>query len=283
MNRVHRGLTRVLNDKRTARIALHLEDHTPVVVISDLHAGNGDGADEYRHCDQTLYSALSYYYGVGYDLIVAGDCLELWEQSDPSRICLQYPMLFVWLKRFASEGRLSVLVGNHDEQLGRKGWRAKYAASLFGDAPIRDGVVLHVKDDGQELGRVMVTHGHQGELFSDQGRWLSRLLLPLYRWLQRHTGYDPSPSKSPTLRGKQEQAMHAWAVAQSRLVLVCGHTHRALWKLPYVNTGCCRNRDGSITAVEISDGAMRLVRWSGSGSRLAMFSSPLASAFGVWR
>jgi len=54
----------------------------------------------------------------------------------------------------------------------------------------------------------------------------------------------------------------------------------------YFNTGCCSFHDGSITGVEIAEGNIRLVRWTGeSGTpvRIVLREAELASLFKVWR
>lgn len=51
----------------------------------------------------------------------------------------------------------------------------------------------------------------------------------------------------------------------------------------YFNTGCCSYSDGSITGIEIVDGRIRLVRWSGEGGspkRHAIREADLANVFG---
>jgi len=54
----------------------------------------------------------------------------------------------------------------------------------------------------------------------------------------------------------------------------------------YFNTGCCSFHDGSITGVELDNGVIRLVRWtgeSGSPERLILREAELASLFQTWR
>ncbi len=51
-----------------------------IVIFSDQHKGNRDGADDFRLCEPAYNAALAYYYRLGYTLIVMGDVEELWEE-----------------------------------------------------------------------------------------------------------------------------------------------------------------------------------------------------------
>ena len=125
----------------------------------------------------------------------------------------------------------------------------------------------------------------------------------------------PTPSTSPKLRQKHELAMYDYAVNRPGFVLVAGHTHHPVWvgmglkqameampaaqvsslaeeawmqaeyedavTLPgdkpcYFNTGCCCNRDGWITGIEIEAGEIRLVRWENPAQPLRQVLFPPA-------
>ena len=53
----------------------------------------------------------------------------------------------------------------------------------------------------------------------------------------------------------------------------------------YFNTGCCSFSDGSITAIEMADGEIRLVRWrgpdeqNGAPTRELLFAASLTDVF----
>src|SRR5512145_1724684 len=51
-----------------------------LVIFSDHHKGNRDGADDFRVCERAYNAALAYYDRLKYTLIVMGDVEELWEE-----------------------------------------------------------------------------------------------------------------------------------------------------------------------------------------------------------
>ena len=52
-----------------------------IVVISDLHRGTNDRADDFRRCHRAYRAALGWYLEHGYQLWLLGDIEELWENS----------------------------------------------------------------------------------------------------------------------------------------------------------------------------------------------------------
>jgi hypothetical protein len=80
--------------------------------------------------------------------------------------------------------------------------------------------------------------------------------------------------------------MYEWASQQQNLFLITGHTHQPVFeslthyeriqrgedssgkafknvKPSYFNAGCCCYDDGDITGIEISNGEIRLIKWTG--------------------
>jgi hypothetical protein len=77
----------------------------------------------------------------------------------------------------------------------------------------------------------LLVHGHQGTGASD--RWSRLARIPVrYVWrnVQRATGYGWStPATDWLLRARHNIALYSWAVRQSGLVLIAGHTHRPVF------------------------------------------------------
>ncbi|RYD77102.1 MAG: hypothetical protein EOP53_13560 [Sphingobacteriales bacterium] len=132
---------------------------------------------------------------------------------------------------------------------------------------------------------IFLTHGHQGDLMSDNN-WLStwivaHIWMPLQRYLRINVN---SASSDFSLRNVHNKMMYGWSIEQQNLLLITGHTHspvfasgryldhpsnkietpepRQMLKPTYFNTGCCCFNDGDITGIEISDGFIRLVKWT---------------------
>lgn len=80
--------------------------------VSDLHLGDGSGADDFRYTDEFL-KFLDFASSNCEELIIVGDLFELW-QSDLDRIFFQHHNVIKKLFAFAKEKRLIYLIGNHD-------------------------------------------------------------------------------------------------------------------------------------------------------------------------
>ncbi len=73
-----------------------------------------------------------------------------------------------------------------------------------------------------------------------------------------------SPIKNVSKRHKIEKNFNKW-IKKNKMMLICGHTHRFKYpkdkELPYFNSGCCVYPT-FITAIELTEGQVQLVRWS---------------------
>ena len=140
-----------------------------------------------------------------------------------------------------------------------------------------EGLVLRHHPTGQSI---CVLHGHQADIWSDTFAPLSRFLVRNV-WtdfrrsrsgqialrinpLLRHLGFLPTQVETvfwQALTGIEKRIV-SWAQPRNQVVL-CGHTHRARPAAEgarYLNTGHCV-KPGTMTGIEIRDGAVYLVRW----------------------
>ena len=308
-----------------------------LVLVSDLHKGQRDGADDFQQCEKTYLAALQHYWQTGYELALLGDIEELWE-CRPKQVIAAYANVLITEKDFsaaANPSRYWRIIGNHDDEWYDRGQVRKHLGGYLDTAQVVEGLRLRVTDDqARPLGELYLVHGHQGTILSDRYRRLSAVLLRyLWRPIQRLLRFkNTSPSNNFELKGRHERAMYAWASDDQQWsvdgpVLIAGHTHHPVWfgmgyeqalevkdraenrtraadeqrwiaqeiggriELPgekpcYFNTGCCSFSDGSITALEIADGEIRLVRWRAStvnadaaSDREVLFLARLADVF----
>ncbi len=276
-------------------------------VMSDFHLGDGRGADDCHHNESVLMEALAHYIENGYHLILLGDIEELWQFNMKAIIHRYGDTVYARLRAFG-RGRIHRVFGNHDID-----WAAA-ADPLWGDAQASTPEALKLVDERGEP-RVLLVHGHQGSVESDRFARQSRPLVRLFRFMEplsRGLGLyrNPATTTFPVAK-KYERIMHTWARAH-RVLLVCGHSHRAVFAsrpyasrlreqiadlgtreggpeealeslrraldeeirrgrdvhpteggVPppcYFNCGCALYSDG-ITALEIADGEIRLVKW----------------------
>ncbi len=290
------------------------------VLLSDIHLGDGGRADDSRHNERALVAALRYYAGEGYTLLLLGDIEEFW-QFDLEPIERRYnDSVYAAFRTFAGSG-IRRIFGNHDREWGGLADPAR----LDSRASRYAAEAIKLKDRAGNV-RFLLVHGHQGSVDADKLAWMSRFFVRLFKLVEPAAKLiglygDRSATKSQVPKDL-ERALYAWA-KKNRAILICGHTHRAIFAsvshaerlqskistlrsaatqsraapeearqtqdkiaelrrqlrveekrgrvivsveprgepLPcYFNTGCATYSDG-ITALEICDPEIRLVKW----------------------
>jgi hypothetical protein len=222
--RIGRGLDKAYG-RATAR-SMDVRD-VRAVVFSDHHRGRGDGADDFRRCEDAYAAALGWYLEQGYELWLLGDVEELWENT-AKHVMKRYEQILALEREFGD--RLWRFYGNHDMAWRREEHVRADLADHVPGTQVREALKVVLTDDGEPLGTIFLVHGHQGT--TDSG---NALVVPFARgvvrfgWarLQRSRGFaNTSPATDPVLRGKHDRAMAAWADKHpERIVLVAGHTH----------------------------------------------------------
>lgn len=133
----------------------------------------------------------------------------------------------------------------------------------FPDLKVLESVVLVDRASEHEI---LLVHGHQGD-------WLNDRLWPVARFLVRYVWKplemlgvsDPtSAARNYKRRKKAEKRMDDFS-RKNQVLVIAGHTHRPMLPRPeesfYLNDGSCVH-PSCITAMEIENGALTLVKWS---------------------
>lgn len=254
------------------------------IIFSDQHKGNRSWADDFGTSEKNYIAALKYYHNNGYNFINLGDSEELWKFKI-QQIIPENKDAFAAEAAFQPRHYYKTF-GNHDIT-----WKNKLDVVIFlknifkMPLPVYEGIVLRNNNSSLKLD-ILLTHGHQGDLMSDNNAFstwvVAHVWLPLQRYLRININ---SPSKDFSLRNKHNQMMYDWSSRQKDLLLITGHTHCPVFasgkyfdhpsnhiatgqprhevKPSYFNTGCCCFSDGDITGIEISGGCIRLVKWFG--------------------
>jgi UDP-2,3-diacylglucosamine pyrophosphatase LpxH len=201
-----------------------------VIILSDVHKGQKDKADDFYRCKPAYHAALGYYYHLGFTLVLVGDVEELWE-CRPKKVVRAYADTLALEERFAKDSRYLRIWGNHDDY-----WeKPKAVRKLLGEdvfrTEVQEGVRWVVMDGDQRLGAIFLTHGHQGTTASEQFAWISKPFVRyVWRNIQRVTGIkSTTPAKNFELRRTHEMAMHQWANTKEKLILIAGHTHHPVF------------------------------------------------------
>ncbi|MFL2099035.1 metallophosphoesterase [Marinilactibacillus psychrotolerans] len=264
-----RRLTEAYNNAKE----MFYDDYSRIVFMSDAHRGDGSVSDEFLRSRNLFVHALKEYYESEYTFVEVGDGEELLEYSEFEHIKNAHTDVYGLIKKFYDKDRYIRIYGNHDIFLKNQKYVEKnyyinydeyseeYFDFLKGIEPIKSLVLKH-RQTSQEI---FVLHGHQGDAPNDQFWFFTMLSLKYFwRFLHRFGIRNPaSPIKNVSKRHKIERNYSKW-IKKNRRMLICGHTHRFKFPknrdLPYFNTGC-GIYPSSITAIELSEGMVRLVRW----------------------
>jgi UDP-2,3-diacylglucosamine pyrophosphatase LpxH len=206
-------------------------DEAQIMIFSDLHKGVRDGADDFIESETPYHTALAHYFQLGFTLIVNGDVEELWE-NDPEPVLDAYRTTLELEREFHdTDRRYWRTWGNHDDDWSILDQVKAYLWDTFSDLQVPETILLTVQDGDEELGQILLLHGHQGTLFSDRLSGFSRCVVrTVVRNFQRLTGINPNtPSRDWDLRRKHNIALYNWAVKQPNLILIAGHTHRPVF------------------------------------------------------
>jgi len=271
--------------RRLKVIPIDLAD-SKFIIFSDQHKGNRSGADDFKASEKNYIAALEFYNSQAYHFINLGDSEELW------KFTAQH-ILPANKEAFAAEAafqpdRYHKTFGNHDLIWKNKLDVALLLKNIF-QMPlhVHEGIVLRYWAGMKKLD-IFLTHGHQGDLMSDNNAFSTWLVAHLWMPLQRYLHINiNSPSKDFSLRNAHNIMMYEWSSGQKDLLLITGHTHNPVFasgkyfdhpsndiptgkpsgslKPSYFNTGCCCFSDGDITGIEIADGYIRLVKWYDEG------------------
>jgi UDP-2,3-diacylglucosamine pyrophosphatase LpxH len=231
---IAKGLTRAYDATKPEPVELA---QLRVVVISDLHRGARDGADDFERAEAAYSAALGWYLEERYQLFLLGDVEELWENDLEEVVPDSYRALLDLEAKFASERGgpgLRRFWGNHDlDWKDQKKVKRKLGTFLPG-VPAQEALILDVQDGSEPIGRLFFVHGHQGTDFSERFQFISRFFVRrVWRKVQRSQGWlSTTPAHDYVLRAKHDTAMFRWARGRIREgrkgdqpILIAGHTH----------------------------------------------------------
>ncbi len=207
--------------------ALRLTDdqlkHDRTIILSDVHKGDRQpGTDDFAHNEQVYCEALRYYLDHDYRLILNGDIEEGWKNNYADIIAAYESTAFALEREFALRDRYVRIYGNHDQEWANPLFVQRTLTPVLG-RPIRVYPAVFLGD------RLFIVHGHQGELNADRRAWLSRRVVRyIWRPLQQAFGLNLNHASGDAAAYRdRDHYLFEWANAH-RLLLVAGHTHRAL-------------------------------------------------------
>ncbi|WP_238918965.1 metallophosphoesterase [Clostridium sp. YIM B02555] len=256
---------------------IEFDDSSKIIIISDVHRGDGSYADSLRQNRNIYKAALGFYYENGYTLIELGDGDELWKNKDCLDIAYTYKDIFAILNKFHYKERLYLVFGNHDiiksnpefikkqqklfEEVGVEFGRE--LVYLYSNIQFNEGIILKYMPSNSYM---VAFHGHQVDMVNcELWKWSRFLVRYVWRFLEGVAGFKAptSPANNYDKGTKIDESLETLAKKEKK-VLVCGHTHNDIFPEPdqglYFNDGCCVF-PSAITCIEITNGEISLVKW----------------------
>ncbi|MDR1374866.1 MAG: serine/threonine protein phosphatase [Treponema sp.] len=205
--------TDILGPRFNPAAVLDISSGDKVLVLSDLHMGDGGRGDDLLQNGAFLTKILEYYYlEQGWRLILNGDIEEL-QRYSLGAIKNQWRDLYRVFDGFAAQGGLYKTLGNHDEDLI---FEKSYPYPLYNAVRIETGLIP-----------IYVFHGHQSSKIYTNYNNLIRLGL---RYLLRPFGIrNISSARSPHRRFYVEKQAYGFSLANDCISII-GHTHRPLFE-----------------------------------------------------
>ena len=193
--------------------AIALKDSPPIVVMSDFHMGDGSPNDDLVTNGALVQAMLErHYLARGSILILNGDIEDL-QKFPYARIRSAWRALFSIFDRFAREGLLYKIYGNHDEELLES---SRYPYPLY------SGMRLIWGERS-----LYAFHGHQASGFFVKHNELSGAAI---RYVLHTLGiHNRSPAKDSARRYGIERKIYEFS-RSTGVVSVIGHTHRPLFE-----------------------------------------------------
>lgn len=256
---------------------IEFNDSSKIVIISDVHRGDGGYADSLRQNRNIYKAALGFYYENGYTLIELGDGDELWKNPNCLDIAYNYKDIFAILNKFYEDNKLCLVFGNHDMVKSEpdfiKEQRRIFAEAgygfgremleLYSKVKFYEGVVLRYTPLNKNI---IAFHGHQVDVINCDMWKTSRFLVRyLWRFMEGVAGFKSpiSPANNYNKGTKIDNILAKLALNEKKMI-ICGHTHNDIFPKPgeglYFNDGCCVF-PSAVTCIEITNGEISLIKW----------------------
>lgn len=211
----HPVLEKLLETSGTVRLG----SSSKVLVLSDLHMGNGGRRDEFRRNSELVRSMLEEYYLPGkFSLVLNGDVEELFKFSHES-IAECWGSMYDLFLRFEKNGFFWKTLGNHDSDLVDE---RNYRLSKHLVESIR---FMY----GDEV--MFLFHGHQASiLLWETYPLVSRAIVLFLRYIAKPLGIrNFSTAYNSRRRFAIEKSIYDFS-NQAKIVSIIGHTHRPLFE-----------------------------------------------------
>ncbi len=196
---------------------VELDPSSPVLLLSDLHFGDGSKTDLFAGQDESFIEFVEAQRAGVATIVFLGDILDMPQGWSLRRIFRAHPSLTRYLRELAQTQRVIFVRGNHD-------WSVDYEG-LFPGATRSEAVLI-----GE---RILAWHGHQVDLHMNPGVDDAARTTYLHAIAERLAGcrlVPPLEQHDSTANRIGLSLAVAWArvlVARAALLRSVGRTHRA--------------------------------------------------------
>jgi predicted phosphodiesterase len=201
-----------------------------LVIMSDLHKGNGNAADDFRTAQNNYMAACYYYLQNDFTYIALGDIEELWENNIAEVVANNENSIEVE-RKFVEKNKFYKIIGNHDLYWSNTPFFAhKWLKKMYDKViPIYEGMLLKTKIGTKKID-IFLTHGHQGDKTSDGNKLSKWFVANVWSKVQAYLDINlNTPSQDFLLRDKHNRMMYEWSKDQKELILITGHTHKPVF------------------------------------------------------
>ncbi|NTW57029.1 MAG: metallophosphoesterase [Chlorobiaceae bacterium] len=209
-------------------VEVPLDQSSKVVILSDLHMGDGSMLDDFRANAPLVSTVLgNYYLPEKFSLVLNGDIEELYK-FPLEKIAASWTEIFDLFLKFRQNGFLWKTCGNHDAALLA---RTNYP---LGEA-MAEAVKFSYGDNS-----LLVFHGHQASvLLWEKYSFLNKALIFVLKYIAKPAGIKNfSVAYSNRQRFAIEKTIYDFS-NRAKIVSIIGHTHRPLFeslsKADYLN------------------------------------------------
>jgi UDP-2,3-diacylglucosamine pyrophosphatase LpxH len=259
---------------KTQTKALSLSNTEKLILMSDMHRGNGTNSDDFAHNSLIYKCALNYYLENGFTYIELGDAEEMWENRTFDQIYITHTSIYEQLAQFhdpdPQKTRYIKIWGNHDLK-----WRDN-PAPLEGLFP---GIIIY--EAAHLDNHILMWHGHQADpsCLGFRASVAKFFVGGFWPGMQRLGFRDPTrAANNPGRANQTDERLYRKATRKENGIdiIIAGHTHRPVYqnltltekklldskigtpdieqKIPdpsYYNTGSCVH-PRCITGIEIT-------------------------------
>jgi len=202
------------------------------VIFSDLHFGDGKGADNFFHNEKVMVDSLEHYRKNNFKLILLGDVEDFWQVNLKDTRNKYNNSVYKKIRDFGNENVYRVY-GNHDEEWSKKqdNFKGDKRDPSFTDGREFGSALEAIKlidENGKTI--ILLLHGHQGSIESQLFSWFSKPLVWLYgKTIEPIFGRHKFIAEPNTKIDSNYEQVYYKIALEKKIIIITGHSHYAIF------------------------------------------------------